>query len=111
LNFCAKHPIAENQITNLMQRHFETLRDERLQYIKSGTVHADIMLFRRIFKTANFKWGYGLPINRVEHLELSGPHQSRKSKLREGEEGRILTAASSQRNIFITSIIDYAIEN
>ena len=42
LSFFAKHPIADNKIINLTQRHFEILRDERLKYVKPGTIHADI---------------------------------------------------------------------
>ena len=110
LNLYSKHPIAENKLVNLTQRHFEHLRDQRLKEVKSGTVHADLMMFRRVFKTAIIKWGYGLPTNPVEHLEMPSPHKSRKRRLRKGEKDRLLTAASSQRNIFITPIIEFAIE-
>ena len=57
LNLYSKHPIAENKLVNLTQRHFEHLRDERLKQVKSGTVHADLMMFRRVFKTAIHKYG------------------------------------------------------
>jgi integrase len=110
LNLYSKHPIAENKLINLTQRHFEHLRDERLKKVKSGTVHADLMMFRRVFKTAIHKWGYGLPKNPVEHLQLPSPHKSRKRRLMPSEKERLLTAASTQRNIYIASIIEFAIE-
>ena len=110
LNLYVKHPIADNKLINLTQRHFEILRDERLRQVKSGTVRADMMLFRRLFRTAINKWGYGLPINPVEHLDLPSPHKSRKRRLNQGEKERLLTAASSQRNIYIASIVEFAIE-
>ena len=65
LNLYSKHPIAENKLVNLTQRHFEYLRGERLIQVKSGTVHADVMMFNRVFKNAIHKWGYGLPKNPV----------------------------------------------
>ena len=68
------------------------------------------MLFRRVFKTAIHKWGYGLPKNPVEYLQLPSPHKSRKRRLMPSEKEYLLTAALSQRNIYITSIIEFAIE-
>jgi len=110
LTFYSRHPIADNKLVNLTSKHFEYLRDERLQKVKSGTVHADLMLFKRVFKTAIHKWGYGLLSNPVEHIQLPSPHKSRKRRLVLDEKERLLSAASSQRNIFITPIIEFAIE-
>jgi integrase len=110
LNLYSKYPIAENKLFNLTQRHFEHLRDERLKQVKSGTVHADLMMFRRVFKTAIHKWGYGLPKNPVEYLQLPSPHKSRKRRLMPSEKEHLLTAASSQRNIYIAPMIEFAIE-
>jgi len=110
LNMLSRHSIADNKLVNLTRKHFEYLRDERLQKVKSGTVHAELMLFRRVFKTAINKWGYGLLSNPTEHLQLPPPHKSRKRRLVGDEKERILAAASSQRNIYIASIIEFAIE-
>jgi integrase len=68
------------------------------------------MLFKRIFKTAINTWGYGLLSNPTEHLQLPPPHKSRKRRLVSDEKERLLIAASSQRNIYIASIIEFAIE-
>ena len=110
LNHYSKHPIAENKLVNLTQRHFEHPRDQRLKQVKSGTVHADLMMFRRVFKTAIHKWGYGLPSNPVEHLQLPSPNKSRKRRLMLHEKDRLLIAAKTQKNIYIASIIEFAIE-
>ena len=56
LTYYSRHPIADNKLVNLTSKHFEYLRDERLQKVKSGTVHADLMLFKRVFKTAIGGW-------------------------------------------------------
>jgi integrase len=67
-------------------------------------------MFRRVFKTAIHKWGYGLSKNPVEYLQLPLPHKSRKRRLMPSEKEHLLTAALSQRNIYISSIIEFAIE-
>ena len=110
LNYYSRHPIADNKLVNLTSKHFEYLRDERLQKVKSGTVNTDLMLFRRVFKTAIDKCGYGLLSNPVEHIQLPSPHKSRKRRLALDEKERLLIAATSQRNIYIASIIEFAIE-
>ena len=110
LTYYSRHPIADNKLINLTSKHFEYLRDERLQKVKSGTVHADLMLFRKVFKTAIGQWGYGLLSNPVEQIQLPPPHKSRQRRLVSDEKERFLTAALSQRNIYIASIIELAIE-
>ncbi len=110
LNLYARHPIAQNRLSNLTPLHFEHLRDERLKQVSSGTVHADFMLLRRVFKTALRKWGYGLASNPIEQVQIPSPHKPRKRRLIGDEKERLLTAASSQRNIYIAPIIEFAIE-
>ena len=110
IDYFCRHPIAANKLINLNQRHFEHLRDERLRVVKHGTVYADLMLFRRVFKTAINTWGYGLPNNPVEYIQLPSPHKPRKRRLENGEEKDILNAASSQRNVYILPVIVFAIE-
>tara|TARA_Y200000002_G_scaffold133933_1_gene110439 strand:- start:892 stop:1248 length:357 start_codon:yes stop_codon:yes gene_type:complete len=80
LNLYARHPIAQNRLSNLTPLHFEHLRDERLKQVASGTVHADFMLLRRVFKTALRKWGYGLPSNPIEQVQIPSPHKPRKRR-------------------------------
>ena len=99
LNLYSKHPIADNKLVNLTQRNFEYLRDERLNQVKSGTVHADLMIFRRVFKTAIYKWGFGLPKNPVEYLQLPPPHKSCKRGLMPSEKEHLLTASSSHPSL------------
>ena len=110
LNLYARHPIAQNRLSNLTPLHFEQLRNERLKQVSSGTVHADFMLLRRIFKTALRRWGYGLTSNPIEQVQIPSPHKPRKRRLIGEEKERLLTAASSQRNIYIAPIIKFAIE-
>ena len=110
LNLYARHPITQNRLSNLTPLHFGHLRDERLKQVASGTVHADFMLLKRVFKTALTKWGYGLPSNPIEQVQIPSPHKPRKRRLLKDEKERLLTAASSQRNIYIAPIIEFAIE-
>ena len=50
------------------------------------------------------------PKNPVEYLQLPSPHKSRKRRLMPSEKEHLLTAASLQRNIYIASIVEFAIE-
>ena len=110
LNFYARHPIAQIKLSDLTERHFEYLRDERLKQVKHGTVHAQFMLLKRVFKTAIYDWGYGIPKNPTEQLQLPPTHKSRKRRLVGNEKERLLSAACSQKNIYIAFIIEFAIE-
>ena len=110
LNFYARHPIGQIKLSDLTERHFEYLRDERLRQVKHGTVHAQLMLLKRVFRTAIFKWGYGIPKNPIEQLPLPPTHKSRKRRLVGNEKERLLYAACSQKNIYIAFIIEFAIE-
>ena len=95
LNPYSRHPIAQNRLSDLTPFHFEHLRDERLKQVASGTVHADFMLLKRVFKTALRKWGYGLPSNPIKKVQIPSPHKPRKRRLIGIEKERLLTAASS----------------
>ena len=110
LNFYARHPIAQIKLSDLTERHFEYLRDERLKQVKHGTVHAQFMLLKKVFKTAIYDWGYGIPKNLTEQLQLPPTHKSRKRRLVGNEKERLLSAAHSQKNIYIAFIIEFAIE-
>ena len=52
---------------------------------------------QRVFKTAIYDWGYGIPKNPTEKLQLPPTHKSRKRRLMPSEKERLLSAASSQR--------------
>ena len=110
LKFYARHPISQIKLSDLTERHFEYLRDERLKQVKHGTVHAQLMLLKRVFRTAIYKWGYGIPKNPIEHLQLTPTHKSRKRRLASNEKKRLLSAACSQKNIYIAFIIEFAVE-
>lgn len=78
INFYSHYPIARNKLVDLTLKHFEHFRHERLKTVKPGTVHSNLMLFRRIFKTAINKWGYGLLTNPLVYIQLPPPHKSMK---------------------------------
>ena len=110
LNFYSRHPVAQIHLSDLTERHFEYLRDERLKKVKQGTVHAQLMLLKRVFRTAIYDWGYGIPKNPIEQLKLPPIHKSRKRRLVCNEKERLLSAACSQKNIYIAFIIEFVIE-
>ena len=77
---------------------------------KGGSVGSELALMKRVLDTAVSKWGYGIPYNPIKDIEFPKGSSPRTRRLQEGEKERLLTAASSQRNIYIASIIQFAIE-
>ena len=50
LRLIQRYPVSKNKLSYLTKKHFENYRDERLKEVKSGTVHAEIMLLKRVYK-------------------------------------------------------------
>ena len=61
---------------------------------------------KRVFKTAIYDWGYGIPKNPTEKLQLPPTHKSRKRRLVGNEKERLLSAACSQKNIYIALLLN-----
>jgi integrase len=97
-------------LSYLTKKHFENYRDERLKEVKSGTVHAEIMLLKRVYKIAIEQWGYGIIKNPLSSIILPPPHRPRKRRLTQQEQIDVCFAAKSQRNNYICSVIEFAIE-
>ena len=110
LSSISKRWIGDCKVANLTKLHFMQYRDDRLKEVKSGTVKAELSLLNRVFKKAIRDWGYGIPYNPIKDIELPKGSNARTRRLNGDEKERILAAASSQRNIFITPIIEFAIE-
>ena len=65
---------------------------------------------KRVLETARRRWGVGIPYNPILEVEFPRGSNPRNRRLRDGELECLLTAASSQRNIYIAPIIEFAIE-
>ena len=78
--------------------------------MKGGSIGSELALIKRVLDTAIKKWGYGIPYNPIKDIEFPKGSTARTRRLVSDEKKRLLTAASSQRNIHIASIIEFAIE-
>ena len=110
LRLIQRYPVSKNKLSYLTKKHFENYRDERLKEVKSGTVHAEIMLLKRVYKIAIEQWGYGIIKNPLSSIILPPPHTPRKRRLTQREQIDVCFAAKSQRNNYICSVIEFAIE-
>ena len=110
LRLIQRYPVSKNKLSYLTKKHFENYRDERLKEVKSGTVHAEIMLLKRVYKIAIEQWGYGIIKNPLSSIILPPPHTPRKRRLTQREQIDVYFAAKSQRNNYICSVIEFAIE-
>ena len=102
--------IGELDTRYLTKQHFIQYRDDRLKVVKGGSVGSELALIKRVLDTAIKKWGYGIPYNPIKDIEFPKGSTARIRRLVSDEKERLLTAALSQRNIYITPIIEFAIE-
>lgn len=110
LRSIARKWIGKLDIRYLTKQHFIQYRDDRLRNVKGGTVCSELSLIKRVLDTASKKWGFGIPYNPIKDIEFPKGSTSRTRRLVSDEKERLIIAASSQRNIFIASIIEFAIE-
>jgi len=110
LKSIARWWIGELDIRYLTKQHFIQYRDDRLKVVTGGSVGSELALMKRVLDAAVKKWGYGIPYNPINDVEYPKGSGARTRRLLENEKDRLLSAASSQRNIFITQIIEFAIE-
>ena len=102
--------IGELDIRYLTKQHFIQYRDDRMTVVTGSSVGSELALMKRVLDTAVKKWGYGIPYNPIKDIEFPKGSTARTRRLAGDEKERLLIAASSQRNIYITSIIEFAIE-
>ena len=102
--------IGELDTRYLTKQHFIQYRDDRLKVVSGGSVKSELSLIKRVMDTAVKNWGYPIPYNPIKDIEFPKGSSARTRRLVADEKGRLLIAASSQRNIFITPIIEFAIE-
>ena len=110
LKSIARRWIGELDIRYLTKQHFIQYRDDRMNVVTSGSVGAELALMKRVLDTAAKNWGLGIPYNPIKDIEFPRGSTERNRRLKEGERERLLTAASSQRNIYIAPAIEFAIE-
>jgi integrase len=110
LKSIARRWIGELDIRYLTKQHFIQYRDDRITVVTGSSVGSELALMKRVLDTAVKKWGYGIPYNPIRDIEFPKGSTARTRRLVGDEKERLLIAASSQRNIYITSIIEFAIE-
>ena len=110
LKSIARNWIGELDVRYLTKQHFIQYRDDRLKVVTGGSVKSELSLIKRVMDTAVKKWGYPIPNNPISQVEFLRGSNPRNRRLCDGELERLLTAALLQRNIYIASIIEFAIE-
>ena len=81
-----------------------------MKEVKSGTVKAELTLIQRVFKTGIKEWGYGILANPVANIELPKSAKPRTRRLHSNELSTLIFHAEKQRNKYISSIIQFAVE-
>ena len=110
LKSIARRWVGDLDVRYLTKQHFIQYRDDRLKVVTGGSVGSELALIKRVLDTEVENWGYGNfynPIKDIQYPKISG---ARNRRLTDTEKDRLLVAASSQRKIYIASIIEFAIE-
>ena len=97
-------------VVNLTKHHFIQYKNDRLKLVKSGTVKADLMLIKRVLKTAKTIWDYRLPSNPLDNFLMPPSHKSRVRRLEKEELLHLLHYAKFLKNKNVLNIIEFAIE-
>ena len=110
LNFLSRLWLGEIIVVNLTKGHLEQFCKDRKLVVKDGTIKSELMLIKRIVKIANDKWNYGIPFNAFYGIELPSPHKPRNRRATQEELSILIAHANKQRNTYISTIIQFAVE-
>ena len=110
LNFLSRLWLGEIKVINLTKGHLEQFCKDRKLVVKDGTIKSELMLIKRIVKIATDKWNYGIPFNAFYGIELPSPHKPRNRRATQEELSILIAHANKQRNKYISTIIQFAVE-
>ena len=110
LRAIARSWIGELDIRYLNKQQFSQYQKDRLERVSVASVHAELSLIKRVLDTAIKQWGYGIAENVIKTMKYSKGSVSRTRRLEADEKEQILNAAKAQRNDYICSVIEFAIE-
>ena len=110
LRAIARSWIGELDIRYLNKQQFSQYQKDRLEKVSVASVHAELSLIKRVLDTAIKQWGYGIVENVIKTMKYSKGNVSRTRRLETDERDKILATAKLQRNDYICSVIEFAIE-
>ena len=110
LNLLSKLWLGEIKVINLTKGHLEQFCKDRKLVVKDGTIKSELMLIKRIVKIATDKWNYGIPFDAFYGIELPSPHKPRNRRATQEELSILIAHANKQRNTYISTIIQFAVE-
>ena len=110
LNFLSRLWLGEIIVVNLTKGHLEQFCKDRKLVVKDGTIKSELMLIKRIVKIATDKWNYGIPFDAFYGIELPSPHKPRNRRATQEELSILIAHANKQRNTYISTIIQFAVE-
>ena len=102
--------ISDIKVGDLQPHHIAKYRDERLREIQGNAVARDLSLISDVMNIAIKEWGYPLKRNPVQLVRKPPSNRSRNRRLEDGEAQSLLTAAAQSKNIWLISIIEFALE-
>jgi integrase len=105
-----RHPLSELSLARLTPAEIATYRDERRAVVTGSTVRRELGIVRHCLEVARKEWGFVMPTNPVDHIELPSPNNPRDRRASAGELDRLLGTCKARGNTWLASIIELAVE-
>ena len=110
LDVLSRSWLGEIKVVNITKGHLEQFCKDRKLVVKDGTIKSELMLVKRIFRIASDRWNYGIPFDAFHGIELPSTHKPRTRRASQEELSILISYANKQRNKYISTIIQFAVE-
>lgn len=105
-----RSPVCDVAVHALTPAAISDYRDQRLQYVKPGTVRRELLTLRHALDVARNEWGMAISANPAKLVTLPIANDARNRRLNRGELPVLLDAVRSSRNKEVKPLILLAIE-
>lgn len=103
------HALAQVALNRLSPAAVAHYRDDRLKFVKPGTVRRELAIVQHCFEVAKKEWGLPIPVNPVQQIAIPQAQKSRERRL-EDDESNILASAALASAWYLRPLITLAIE-
>ncbi|MEQ1944761.1 site-specific integrase [Mesorhizobium sp. VNQ89] len=104
-----RESLCQRKLATIFQSDFASYRDRRLTEVTAKTVARQLAPISNMFRIARLEWG--IPVhNPLAGLKLDSNGNRRERRLRDGEQERLLKAATTSRNPYLLPVVLLALE-
>jgi integrase len=105
-----RHHLARLSLHSLRPTEIARYRDERLAVVTGSTVLRELCIVRHCLEIARTEWGFMLPSNPVDLVQLPAPNNPRQRRAAAGELDQLLRDCEARGNQQLGAAIQLAVE-